>query len=127
MQAPETIYFRKMNGLGNDFVVLDGRAAPLAIEPEQARRIANRSRGVGCDQVIVLVPSRSADVFMRIFNADGSEVAACGNATRCVALLLAQETGRGSISIETKAGVLSADVRSPQEVTIDMGEPRWRW
>ena len=77
--------------------------------------------------MIVLVPSRAADAFMRIFNADGSEVAACGNATRCVALLLAQETGRSRVAIETKAGVLPAEVRRAQEITIDMGEPRWRW
>jgi diaminopimelate epimerase len=127
MQAPDTIPFRKMNGLGNDFVVLDGRAAPLAIGPEQARRIADRRSGIGCDQVIVLEPSRAADAFMRIFNADGSEVAACGNATRCVALLLAEDNGRARVAIETKAGVLPAEVRSAQEITIDMGEPRWRW
>lgn len=127
MRTPGTIPFRKMNGLGNDFVVLDGRESPLAIGPEEARRIADRSRGVGCDQVIVVEPSRAADACMRIFNADGSEVAACGNATRCLALLLAEENGRARVAIETKAGVLPAEVRSAQEITIDMGEPRWKW
>jgi diaminopimelate epimerase len=127
MRASETIPFWKMNGLGNDFVVLDGRTSPVPIGPEEARRIADRRAGIGCDQVIVLEPSRRADVFMRIFNADGSEVAACGNATRCVALLLAQERGRPRVSIQTRAAILPAEVKSAQEVTIDMGEPRWRW
>jgi diaminopimelate epimerase len=127
MRAPETIPFWKMNGLGNDFVVLDGRTSPISIGPEEARRLADRRAGIGCDQVIVLEPSRGADVFMRIFNADGSEVAACGNATRCVGLLLARERGRPRVSIETRAAILPAEVSSAQEVTIDMGEPRWRW
>ena len=69
-----TMHFRKMNGLGNDFVVLDARAQSDRIAPGDAKRIADRSVGPGCDQVIVLEPSKNADVFMRIFNADGSEV-----------------------------------------------------
>ncbi len=127
MSGAATIAFRKMNGLGNDFVILDARLHEAEITPEDARRIGDRSRGPGCDQIIVLEPSDKADVFMRIFNADGSEVGACGNAARCVALLLSQETGREEAKIETRAGVLGAHVESADKIVIDMGEPRFAW
>jgi diaminopimelate epimerase len=116
-----------MNGLGNDFVVLDARRRALALTPENVRRIADRSHGIGCDQVIVLEPSSKADVFMRIFNADGSQVGACGNATRCVGWLLAQETGRREVSVETSAGLLGAEVDGAERIRIDMGTPRFAW
>jgi diaminopimelate epimerase len=127
MNGSATIPFRKMNGLGNDFVVLDARRRDIGIAPGDARRICDRSRGVGCDQLIVLEPSRKADVFMRIFNADGSEVGACGNAARCVALLIARETGRPEVSIETCSGVQRAEVESADRIVIDMGAPRFAW
>jgi diaminopimelate epimerase len=127
MAQPGTIPFLKMNGLGNDFVVLDARTRALKIGADEARRLADRSTGIGFDQLIVLEPSRKADVFMRILNADGSEVAACGNATRCVAWRLAEETGRPKVKVETSAGVLAADVETADRITIDMGEPRFRW
>ncbi len=127
MSASASIPFRKMNGLGNDFVVLDARVRALGLTPEDAHRIADRSRGPGCDQVIVLEPSDKADVFMRIFNADGSEVGACGNAARCVALQLSQETSSPKVAIETRAGVLAAEVEGPDRIMIDMGEPRFAW
>lgn len=116
-----------MNGLGNDFVVVDGRASPVRIEAEEARHLANRASGIGCDQVIVLEPSRHADVRMRILNADGSEVSACGNATRCVAWLLSEETGAHHLTIDTEAGELEADVTSITSITVDMGAPRFGW
>jgi diaminopimelate epimerase len=121
------IPFKKMNGLGNDFVVIDARSRPVQLSPALAGGIANRETGAGCDQVIILEPSPRSDVFMRIINADGSEVAACGNATRCVADLLSSESGRGTISIETRAGILSAVARGNGFVTVDMGEPRFGW
>ena len=127
MNDSATIPFRKMNGLGNDFVILDARAQPIKISTEIARRVANRSHGIGCDQLIVLEPSDKADAFMRIYNSDGSEVGACGNAARCVALLLAQETGRPEIAIETQEAVLRAEAASAQHVTIDIGAPRLAW
>ncbi|NJM35008.1 MAG: diaminopimelate epimerase, partial [Rhodomicrobium sp.] len=96
--------FRKMNGLGNDFAVFDGRNSALRMASDTARRIADRNGGIGCDQVIIIEPSEKADAFMRIMNADGSEVSACGNATRCVAAMLAEETDRTEVSIETGAG-----------------------
>jgi len=118
-----------MNGLGNDFIVLDGREHKLQLGPEDAQRLGDRKGALrlGCDQVIVMEPSQKADVFMRIFNADGSEVSACGNATRCVALIAAGETGRSQVSIETRAGLLKANVASPDTITIDMGKPRFQW
>src|SRR5262249_27107190 len=82
---------RKMNGLGNDFVVLDARARPVAISDARARAIADRRTGIGCDQLIVLEPSTAADVRMRIWNNEGFEVESCGNASRCIADILFAE------------------------------------
>ena len=126
MQA-QAIQFRKMNGLGNDFVVLDARSHALDLGPDAVRAIADRKEGVGCDQIIALEPSQHADVFMRIWNADGGEVGACGNAARCVAALLAAERGEPKVSIETESGVLGAVVNEDGSVTIDMGAPRFAW
>ena len=126
MQA-QTVKFRKMNGLGNDFVVLDARTRTLPLSPDAVRAIADRKEGVGCDQIVALEPSHTADVFMRIWNADGGEVGACGNAARCVAALVAGERGIANVSIETESGVLGASVNADRNVTIDMGAPRFAW
>src|SRR5579859_7457033 len=103
--------FVKMHGLGNDFVVLDCRRTPLALDAAGARALADRHSGIGCDQVILIEPPRSAAalVFMRILNPDGSEAEACGNATRCLARLLRVETGERRLAIETPAGLLEAE------------------
>jgi len=119
--------FRKMNGLGNDFVVIDRRTDDLALPADTVRAIADRAEGIGCDQLIALDPSSDADVFMRIWNADGGEVAACGNAARCVAAVVAAELGRPTVTIETEDQVLGAHAGPDGAVTIDMGEPRLRW
>ena len=111
--------FHKMHGLGNDFVILDARAGAVAMDPDRARAIADRRTGVGCDQLILLEPSEVADVRMRIWNSDGGEVEACGNAARCVALL-------GHQTIETLGGILSAEANGAA-ATIDMGSPRFAW
>lgn len=113
--------FKKMHGLGNDFVILDGRVAPIEMTAARASALADRSTGIGCDQLILIEPSTRATAKMRIFNADGGEVAACGNATRCVALLL----GDGGV-IETAAGLLHAETTSGG-ATVDMGKPRFAW
>jgi len=113
--------FTKMHGLGNDFVVIDVRAHPLTMTEPLARAIANRRTGVGCDQLILIDESEQADVAMRIFNQDGSEVEACGNATRCVPLFVGRD-----VLIETKAGLLRAG-RDGDLVGVDMGEPRFGW
>jgi diaminopimelate epimerase len=127
MTIATTIHFRKMNGLGNDFVVLDARGAALPLSSAEVSAVADRVRGVGCDQVIALEPSKQADVFMRIWNADGGEVGACGNAARCVAGLIAAERGRAHVSIETESAILGATVNADGSVTIDMGPPRFAW
>ena len=92
-----------------------------------SRRSPNREAGIGCDQLIALEPSKQADVFMRIWNADGGEVSACGNAARCVAALVAEERGRSDVKVETEAGVLDATVNQDGTVTVDMGAPRFDW
>src|ERR1700689_3414122 len=121
--------FIKMHGLGNDFVVLDARAEPIALDGERARAIADRHLGVGCDQVIVIEPPRrnGAAAFMRIRNADGGEVEACGNAARCVASLLMRERGTKRVALETGAGLLEAEARADGLVTVDLGPARTEW
>ena len=123
------IPFRKMHGLGNDFVVLDGRRHQFALGPALAREIADRRTGIGCDQLILLEPPRDAagQAFMRILNADGSEAEACGNATRCIALILGDETGDCQVRIETVAGLLKAELLSDGRVRVDMGRARTEW
>jgi diaminopimelate epimerase len=120
--------FIKMHGAGNDFVVLDGRPAPLNLPVAVVRHIADRRIGVGCDQLIVIEPDEDgADAFMRILNADGTESGACGNATRCVAALLAEESGAREINIRTISGLLHAEILGPGLVEVDMGAPRTGW
>ncbi len=120
--------FTKMQGCGNDFVVLDERGAALGLSPARAAALADRRRGIGCDQLIALEPADTgADVVMRIRNPDGSEAGACGNATRCVATLLAQETGRRHFVIRTSAGDLATDLLVDGQVQVDMGPPRLGW
>jgi len=121
------IAFKKMNGLGNDFVIVDARAEPLRLAAAEAVLIADRKEGVGCDQIITLEPSNSADVFMRILNADGSEAGACGNAARCVAALLYPSLGRDAVFIETTSGILSANLHDCGLISVDMGVPRFGW
>lgn len=116
------VSFTKMHGLGNDFIVLDARDAALPdVTPAIARALADRRSGIGCDQLIVLKPSQTADFRMIIFNSDGSEVGACGNASRAVALLHGSpamvETGGGIIAVEPQDG----------GARVDMGVPRFEW
>ncbi|HRE44392.1 MAG TPA: diaminopimelate epimerase [Terricaulis sp.] len=120
-------YF-KMNGCGNDFVIIDARSrGSLPLSEAQARAIADRKTGLGADQVIALERSIRGDAFMRIWNQDGGAVDACGNATRCVAWLLMEEGGAASRRIETGAGMLYAERAGPQIITVDMGSPLLRW
>ena len=113
--------FHKMHGLGNDFVVIDARTHAIEVSNAQARAIADRHSGIGCDQLILVEPSTRADARMRIWNADGGEVGSCGNAARCVALLLG-----GASSIETGGGLLAGTAEA-EAATIDMGAPRFGW
>ncbi|MDP8995549.1 MAG: diaminopimelate epimerase, partial [Pseudomonadota bacterium] len=122
-----TLHFRKMNGLGNDFVVLDARKTPIAISEAQARAIADRKSGIGCDQLIVMENSPIADVRMRIWNAEGGEVPSCGNASRCVADLMFDELGVTATTIDTKGGFLLAKKAGDHLITIDQGMPKFDW
>ncbi len=116
------IAFTKMHGLGNDFVVLDGRVEHLPVfDSVAAAAIADRHTGIGCDQLIVLEPSQTADFRMRIFNADGGEVEACGNAARAVGLLHGQPA-----RIETSGGLIATSP-ADSSVSVDMGVPRFGW
>jgi diaminopimelate epimerase len=121
--------FIKMHGLGNDFVVIDGRDRPVTLDGAAVRVIADRHTGVGCDQVIVLGQPETdlADIAMTIFNADGGEVESCGNASRCVAALMMEETDRDQATLETKGGLLDAEQRSDGLISVDMGRPRLQW
>lgn len=123
------IPFRKMHGLGNDFVVIDNRLKTFNLSQNHLRHMANRHLGIGCDQVIVLEPpgGLGADVFMRIYNPDGSESGACGNATRCVASLIMEERQAGSCVIETISGLLGCRAVAGDMVEVDMGAPRLNW
>jgi diaminopimelate epimerase len=122
--------FAKMQGCGNDFVVFDERSCALGLTAARAAAIADRRTGIGCDQFITIEPpppGSNADAFMRIRNPDGAEAGACGNATRCVADLLARETGRRTQVIRTVAGNLAAEVLADGRVEVDMGPARLDW
>ncbi|MEK0084772.1 diaminopimelate epimerase [Benzoatithermus flavus] len=121
------IAFLKMHGCGNDFVVLDARRAPLALTPAQVRRIADRHRGVGCDQLVLLEPAADADVRLRFLNSDGSESGACGNGTRCAARLLFEEGAQGPLSIVVGERRLVAERLADGRIAVAMGEPRFDW
>ena len=121
------IEFIKMHGLGNDFVILDTRAQIIENKGELSKKLGNRHFGVGCDQIIFIEKSDKADVFMRIYNPDGSESGACGNATRCVADILFKENQKLNCDIETKAGNLKCVQVDGDMVTVDMGEPKLEW
>ncbi|GLQ16811.1 diaminopimelate epimerase [Maritalea porphyrae] len=124
----DAVSYLKMNGLGNDFVVIDARKRALTFTDDRVRWIADREQGVGCDQLIIMeVPKdEEADIYMRIYNAEGGEVDACGNATRCIGHLMAEELGRPNVVIETNAGLLRS-VKDGDQVTVDMGVPRLQW
>jgi diaminopimelate epimerase len=121
--------FIKMHGLGNDFVVIDARRTPVQIDQGRARAIADRRTGVGCDQLIVIEPPANglADVTMRIRNADGNEVEACGNAARCIAAMIMKEKGTDHAVIQTAAGLLDAEALDQGLIAVDMGKAGLDW
>jgi diaminopimelate epimerase len=122
-----TLPFRKMNGLGNEFVVLDGRARALRLEADAIRHLGSAD-SIGFDQIITIEPTTHGDAFMRIHNRDGGEVDACGNATRCIGWLVMDENGADHAIIETNAGLLHTyDAGAPYMITVDMGQPRFGW
>ena len=126
--------FVRMNGAGNDFVVVDALQSPFTPTADQARAIADRATGQGCDQLIALEPSATADAFMRVWNADGGQVETCGNALRCVGWLLMESTGQDSVVIDTLGGPTTASraegpttTARKKFVRVDMGVPGTDW
>jgi diaminopimelate epimerase len=128
MTSGDAIHFRKMNGLGNEIVMVDVRGTQKIFSPAEVRAIAAASR-TRFDQLMVLHDPKTAGTvaFLRIYNADGSEAGACGNGTRCIAWVVAQQIGRTDLKFETSAGVLDVYVDGEASITVDMGEPRFRW
>lgn len=126
--AGSGVHFRKMNGLGNDFVVLDLRRHALPLSESTVRAIANRETGIGCDQFITIEnPRHGGDAFMGVRNQDGGVVGTCGNAARCIGQLLLDETGKDAVTIETLGGDTVATRGPGDTITVDMGEPRLKW
>ena len=123
----EPLPFIKMHGLGNDFVVIDGRVRPVALDGDWVRAVSDRRTGVGCDQIVVIETTEKADVRLSLRNADGSLTEACGNATRCIAGLVMAETGRRAVTIETDAGLLPCTAAGDGRITVDMGVARTDW
>ncbi len=123
------IPFIKMHGLGNDFVIVDGRESDVSFSPNQIIHLADRRRGIGFDQLCILKkPENSqADVAILIHNVDGTIVKTCGNLTRCVAKLIGEETGKTRIVIQTAAGLLKAIIQDGNTISVNMGQPSYQW
>ncbi|HEY4275364.1 MAG TPA: diaminopimelate epimerase [Rhizomicrobium sp.] len=120
--------FRKMQGLGNDFVVFDARKNPVPMPASRAKAIADRHFGVGCDTLVLITPGQGdLDAILRFFNADGGEVESCGNATRCVARLLMDESGHSSVRLGSKGGLLVCEDAGQGLVRVDLGVPGLDW
>ena len=128
MSAPATLSFRKMNGLGNEIVVVDLRGRTKVLEPNEAWVIAHQPK-TKFDQLMTLHDPKTpgTEAFVRIYNSDGSESSACGNGTRCIAWLETERTGKRAMMFETKAGILDVRVTDINNITVDMGEPRFEW
>jgi diaminopimelate epimerase len=122
------IPFRKMQGLGNDFVVFDARERAIPMTSSRARAIADRHFGVGCDTLVLITPGNAkVDAALRFFNADGGEVESCGNATRCVARLLMDERGLSRVRLDSRGGTLVCSDAGRGRVTVDVGVPKFDW
>ncbi len=121
------IPFVKMNGAGNDFVVVNALEHPFAPTSDAVRAWADRATGQGFDQLIAIEPSDTAEAFMRVWNADGGSVETCGNALRCVGWMLMQANGSDHVVIDTLGGPTVARRAGPERITVDMGPPRLDW
>jgi len=119
--------FVKMHGCGNDFVIFDDRSDATELSPDAVRRLADRHRGIGFDQLIRLQPATDASAVMEIHNPDGSKAGACGNAARCVADILMRETDCSAVTIRTVSGLLAAQKLPDGQIAVDMGVPRFDW
>lgn len=119
--------FVKMNGLGNDFIVVEARTRPFQPTEEEVRALCDRQTGQGCDQLIAIEPADDGAVFMRVWNADGSQVETCGNALRCVGWLMMQASGADRADIQTAGGPVRAFAAGDHRVSVDMGPPALDW
>jgi len=123
------ISFSKMHGLGNDFIVINAIDQPLSLDSDTIVRLADRHRGIGCDQILIVEAARSAefDFFYRIFNADGSEVAQCGNGARCFARFVRDQglSDQDCIKVETLSGAMTLQIETDGQITVNMGVPRF--
>jgi diaminopimelate epimerase len=119
--------FLKMHGLGNDFVIIDARAAENPVTVEMAKAIGHRYFGVGFDQLAVLTSSDAADVDVAFWNSDGSMAGACGNASRCIGRLLIEETGKSAVSLRTNRGILLVQDVDGDLLSVNMGKPQLNW
>tara|TARA_B110000438_G_scaffold279849_1_gene304616 strand:- start:207 stop:1034 length:828 start_codon:yes stop_codon:yes gene_type:complete len=116
----------KMDGLGNDFVILDKRKNSINLSKEQIIKIADRNN-VGCDQVILISKDKDDHTFLEFYNSDGGEISACGNGSRCAAYLLMKEDNKKEISLKTRAGILEAKINDKNLVCVNIGEPNFIW
>ena len=116
----------KMDGLGNDFIIFDGRKKSISLTKDQIMKISDRNN-IGCDQVIFIEKDNINDALLKFYNSDGGEISACGNGSRCVAYLLMKESNKREIYIKTKAGILYSNLTSKNLVRINMGQPNFQW
>jgi len=116
----------KMDGLGNDFIIFDKRENFISLSKEQIIKISDRNN-IGCDQVIFIEKDENTNGFLKFYNSDGNEISACGNGSRCVAYLLMKEKNNKKIALRTKVGILKAELNHKNLVSINMGEPNFKW
>jgi len=116
----------KMDGLGNDFIIFDGREKPILLTKNEIIKISNRNN-IGCDQVILIQKDKNSNAYLKFYNSDGGEISACGNGSRCVAYLLMKERKDEKISLNTNAGILEAKLNINDLVSINIGKPNFNW
>tara|TARA_Y100001970_G_scaffold157477_1_gene192638 strand:- start:6151 stop:6978 length:828 start_codon:yes stop_codon:yes gene_type:complete len=116
----------KMDGLGNDFVIFDNRKKSFSLTKDQIIKISDR-KNIGCDQVIFIEKDKINDAYLRFYNADGGEISACGNGSRCVAYFLMKENNKKEVSLKTKSGILNSNMSEKNLVKINMGQPNFKW
>ena len=116
----------KMDGLGNDFIIFDRRERSISLTKDQIVKISDRNN-IGCDQVIFINKDKNGNVFLKFYNSDGGEISACGNGSRCVAYLLMKENKNKEIVMKTRVGMLQAKLNDKNQVTINMGHPKFDW
>jgi diaminopimelate epimerase len=122
------INYTKMHGLKNDFIIIDGREKKISLNKNKIKKIANRKKGLGCDQIVILEkPKKKTSAFIKFYNSDGSTTKACGNAARCVAFLLMKENKTKKISIETESALLNASLVKNNNVSVDIGKAYFKW